>query len=79
MKGIITGAQCRMARGNLGISETELGRLSGLSIVTIRRIESVDGLPQCRVSSIQAVHDAFIKTGRVEFSDTGVIPVQANS
>ena len=67
MAGTITGQQCRMARGLLKLSESELSKMAGISMATIRRIEAAEGNPPVRIQNIEAVHDAFIATGKIEF------------
>ena len=74
MAGTITGLQCRMARGLLKVSETELGNMANVSIATIRRIEAADGNPPVRMKNIEAVHDALLATDRLVFTETGVAP-----
>jgi len=79
MAGTITGLQCRMARGLLKISESELANMANISISTIRRIESVDGNPPVRMQNIEAVHDAFLATGKIEFTVAGIVPIISGS
>lgn len=65
---VISGAQCRMARGLLNWSVSELASRSGLGLSTIKRVETVDGLlPEAQLSTLQAIYQAFHATGRVRF------------
>ena len=41
---VISGAQCRMARGLLNWSVSELASLAGLGVSTVKRIEKEDGV-----------------------------------
>ena len=72
---VISGAQCRMARGLLNWSVSELAVLSGLGVSTVKRIEKEDGvLTEAQISTLEAIHQAFIGTGKVEFIDqNGVV------
>lgn len=69
----IGGAQVRAARGILKWSVADLAAKSGVSVSTIKRLESVDGVPNIQTSKLQAIHDAFIKTGSVEFKSNKCI------
>ncbi len=71
---MLSGAQCRMARGLLKWSVRELEKASGVSSMTIKRMELVDGIPSSNVNTLLAVRQAFIGTGKVEFIDlNGVV------
>lgn len=72
---VISGAQCRMARGLLNWSVSELASLAGLGVSTVKRIEKQDGvLAEAQVSTLEAVRQAFTSTGKVEFLDlNGVV------
>jgi len=63
---VLTGAQIRAARAVLGWSAEELGRSADLSRRTIITMESVDGLPQTNVASLQKVKAALEAEG-IEF------------
>lgn len=67
MNTLITGAQCRMARSYLRMSEKGLAKMAGIGLSTLRNIESVDGVPSARIESIQAVRDALLATEKVKF------------
>jgi transcriptional regulator with XRE-family HTH domain len=65
---MLSGAQCRMARGLVCWSAQELAGKSGLGISTIKRLEAIDGvLETAQVSTLQAIAKAFTGTGRVRF------------
>lgn len=71
---MLSGVQCRMARGLLKWSVRELEKESGVSSMTIKRIELVDGMPNSNVNTLMAVRQAFTGTGKVEFLDlNGVV------
>jgi len=63
----ITGAQIRAARALLGWSQFELSRQSGVSEISIQRIEK--GRIQPREPTQAAIAKAFIKGG-LEFVDS---------
>jgi transcriptional regulator with XRE-family HTH domain len=62
---MITGAQMRAARAMLGVDQRELARLSGLSLPTIQRMETSDGVVRGNVDSLMklvgALHEAGIE------------------
>ena len=64
---IISGAQCRMARGLLNWSVSELAAQAGLGTTTIKRLEKADGVPNMQTASLEAVYKAFSETGTVRF------------
>ena len=64
---IISGAQCRMARGLLKWSVRDLEEKAGVSSMTIKRLEAVDGVPNAQINTLEAIYQAFIGTGRVRF------------
>jgi ribosome-binding protein aMBF1 (putative translation factor) len=67
MAQYIGGAQVRAARGILKWSVADLAAESNVSVSTIKRLESVDGIPNIQTAKLQAIHDAFLNTGRVVF------------
>ena len=78
---IISGAQCRMARGLLNWSVAELANQAGLGTTTIKRLEGVDGIPNVQTATLEAIYQAFISTGRVRFEgvDTVIyLPPESN-
>jgi len=73
---IISGAQCRMARGLLKWSVRDLEKYSGVSSMTIKRIEGSDGIPNCQINTMIALYNAFDTSGKVRFDGTqGVFSV----
>ena len=58
-----------MARGLLKWSVRELEEASGVSSMTIKRLEGVDGIPNTNTNTLLAVHKAFTDTGKVQFLD----------
>lgn len=65
---MLSGAQCRMARGLLCWSVQVLADKSGVGTTTIKRVELIDGvLDGAQVRTLQAIAKAFTDTGRVRF------------
>jgi transcriptional regulator with XRE-family HTH domain len=60
---MITGAQMRAARALLGIDQRELAQRSGLSLPTIQRMESSDGVVRGNVDSLMKLVDALTRDG----------------
>jgi transcriptional regulator with XRE-family HTH domain len=60
---MITGAQMKAARALLGIDQKELARLSSVSIPTIQRMESSDGIVRAVVDSLEKVVNALNAAG----------------
>lgn len=60
---MITGAQIKAARALLGIDQKELARLSGVSLPTIQRMESSDGIVRAVVDSLEKVVNAINEAG----------------
>ena len=67
MSDLISGAQSRMARALLKWSVNDLCEASGVSSMTVKRIEKVDGIPNAQIATVQAILDAYVKTGKVRF------------
>lgn len=65
---MLSGAQCRMARGCLCWSVQELADRSGVGTTTIKRVEQEDGVPEgAQVRTLQAIAKAFTDTRKVRF------------
>lgn len=60
---MITGSQMRAARALLGIDQRELAQRAGLSLPTIQRMESSDGVVRGNVDSLMKLVDALVKNG----------------
>jgi transcriptional regulator with XRE-family HTH domain len=60
---MITGAQLRAARALVGIDQRELAQRSGLSVPTIQRMESSDGVIRSNVDSLMKLIDALAASG----------------
>ena len=60
---MITGAQMRAARALLGIDQRELAQRSGLSLPTIQRMESSDGVIRGNVDSLMKLINALDTAG----------------
>lgn len=60
---VITAAQLRAARALLGIDQRSLAQASGLSVPTIQRMESSDGVIRGNVESMMKVIEALSAAG----------------
>jgi transcriptional regulator with XRE-family HTH domain len=60
---MMTSAQMRAARALLGIDQRQLAELSGISLPTIRRMETSDGNVRGNVDSLVKVVDALSRAG----------------
>ena len=60
---MISSAQMRAARAMLGIDQRKLAELSGLSVPTIQRMESSDGVVRGNVDSLMKLVDALGAAG----------------
>ena len=60
---MITGPQMRAARALLGIDQRELAQRSGLSLPTIQRMESSDGVIRGNVDSLMKLVEALAAAG----------------
>jgi transcriptional regulator with XRE-family HTH domain len=69
---MITGAQMRAARALLGIDQRELAQRSGLSVPTIQRMESSDGVIRGNVDSLMKLVDALAAAG-IELIGEGAV------
>ncbi len=67
---MITGAQMKAARALLGIDQKELARLASVSLPTIQRMESSDGIVRAVVDSLEKVVNALNEAG-VELIGSG--------
>ena len=75
----LTGTQCRMARALLRWTEPELAKNAQVSLYAIRKIEAFDGLANIKASDLQLIHDAFLATGKIEFTVAGIVPIISGS
>ena len=60
---MITGAQMRAARALLGIDQRQLAQRSGLSLPTVQRMESSDGVVRGNVDSLMKLVEALGAAG----------------
>jgi len=60
---MLTAAQLRAARALLGIDQRQLAGLAGLSVPTIQRMETSDGVIRGNVDSLVKLIDALDKAG----------------
>ena len=63
---MLTGCQIRAARAALNITAKELAKRAGVSLPTIQRFESVDGVPPSRSSTLLEVK-AVLEVSRDDF------------
>jgi transcriptional regulator with XRE-family HTH domain len=66
---MLTGFQIRAARAGLRITAKELAERAGVSLPTIQRFETVDGVPPSRSSTLLDVKAALEAAG-IEFTGT---------
>jgi predicted transcriptional regulator len=60
---MLTGFQIRAARAGLNITARQLADRAGVSLPTIQRFESVDGIPPSRSSTLLDVKNALEVAG----------------
>jgi transcriptional regulator with XRE-family HTH domain len=63
---LVTGAQLRAARALVRMEQEKLAERSGVSAVTIRKLENTEGQLEGRLSTIRALQQALEQAG-VEF------------
>jgi transcriptional regulator with XRE-family HTH domain len=63
---MLTGFQIRAARAGLNITARQLADRAGVSLPTIQRFESVDGVPPSRSSTLLDVKSA-LETAGIDF------------
>jgi DNA-binding transcriptional regulator YiaG len=66
---MLTGFQIRAARAGLNMTAKELAERAGVSLPTIQRFESVEGVPPSRSSKLLDVKAALEAAG-IEFIGT---------
>lgn len=71
---MITSNQMRAARALLGIDQKKLAELSGVSVPTIRRMESSDGNVRGVVTSLTKVVEALDAAGIELIGDNSPSP-----
>jgi len=69
---MITGSQMRAARAMLGIDQRELAGLSGLSLPTIQRMETSEGVVRGNVDSLMKLVGALHAAGIELIGDNAV-------
>jgi len=68
---MITGPQMRAARALLGFDQRQLAKTAGLSLPTIQRMESSDGVVRGNVDSLMKLVDALSANGIELIGDGG--------
>lgn len=63
---MLTGVQVRMARVALNMSADTLAEKAGVASKTIRRIESVEGIPTSSAKTIASIQ-TVLETAGIEF------------
>lgn len=66
---VITGAQIRAARSALGWSGSELAQACDVSLRTISKIETYNGLPDARIATLVKLKSSLEAAG-IEFIGT---------
>jgi transcriptional regulator with XRE-family HTH domain len=61
-----SGSQIRAARGLIGISAVELAARAGVTLKTVQRFESVEGVPANRRGTLERIKAALEAEG-IEF------------
>lgn len=69
---MITAGQMRAARALLGIDQSGLAELAGLSLPTIQRMESGSGTVRSNVNSLMKVVEALDRAG-IELIGEGAV------
>ncbi|MBI4366714.1 MAG: helix-turn-helix transcriptional regulator [Deltaproteobacteria bacterium] len=69
---MITGTQMRAARALLGFDQRQLAHHAGLSLPTIQRMESCDGVVRGNVDSLMKLVDALTANG-IELIGEGAV------
>ncbi len=67
---MITAGQMRAARGLLGMSQRQLAELASVSLPTIQRMESSEGIVRTNVDTLVKVVDALEHAGVELIRDT---------
>lgn len=60
---MITATQLRAARALLGMSQSELAKVSGVSVPTVRRMEASEGTVRANVDSLTKIVGALNRLG----------------
>ena len=60
---IVYGAHIRAARALLRMEQQELAAAAGISPVTLRKIENVEGMPDVRLSTLHAIRKVLEDAG----------------
>lgn len=71
---MMTAAQMRAARALLGIDQKTLAELSGVSLPTIQRMESSDGMVRGIVDSLTKVVEALDRAGIMLIGEQAASP-----
>jgi len=66
---MIAGVQIRLARAALRLSVADLADMAGIGVQTVVRLESTEGLPGGRTSTLDKVERA-LKAAGIEFVGT---------
>jgi transcriptional regulator with XRE-family HTH domain len=69
---MITGPQLRAARALLGIDQRQLAQIASLSLPTIQRMESSNGVVRGNVDSLMKLVDALAASG-IELIGEGTV------
>lgn len=72
---LITSEQIRACRAILRWTINDLAEYSGVSIATLKRIESKEGFPNSRIETIHVIRTTFESTNIVHLPDSKTIIV----
>lgn len=67
---MITAHQMKAARALLGMDQRQLAEMAGLSLPTVQRMESSEGIVRCNVESMMRVIDT-LQTAGIELIGEG--------
>ena len=70
---MLTASQIRAARGALGWSAQELADSAGVSLRTVLRIESVNGVPPGRATTLAEIQATLERAGIVFIDADGAL------
>lgn len=68
--GLKTTEQLRQARAALGLTQSEVAALAGVSVPTMKRLESGSGTLSIRLETLSSIENALVAKG-IQFLDNG--------
>lgn len=70
--GLKTTEQLRQARAALGLTQSQVAALAGVSVPTMKRLENGSGALSVRLETLTNLENAFIRAG-IQFLDSGEV------